>query len=275
MPQYSKYNWSSDSQGPPFQTISKPFLNPHQGKGTPMKMCVHILVGFSCCDRLYLDVQRIATCNPDWPRTKCLPELCLQLGSEEKPQRRPGICWRCSTQEVIITGAEREILRPDWKETVSQAAPEVAHRLTMRKGEKGTWESARVSKTGGTAGKASGNGMICRVSRAKAVRLVNSLQRDVDDAILQPTRLENNPSHNFVPVEGQGIGGNIAQVPVHSPHQELFKNHHDKPDCTISDRTDNLEPIKCWLAEQKNGNVKEEAPTPFGNLPHYERAIDL
>ena len=78
-------------------------------------MCQLTPFTLPCCRRIYVVVKKISTCPDEWPRLKCPPELCLQIGTHESSSaehKNEGVCWRCKALLAGITGEKREGLRP-------------------------------------------------------------------------------------------------------------------------------------------------------------------
>ncbi len=58
-------------------------------------MCQVVPFTLPCCRKVYVSISKLPSCPDAWPKAKCPPELCIQLGGYEPEHRRYGMCWRC------------------------------------------------------------------------------------------------------------------------------------------------------------------------------------
>ncbi|CZR57413.1 uncharacterized protein PAC_07302 [Phialocephala subalpina] len=75
-------------------------------------MCQAIPFTLPCCRRVYVSISRLPSCPASWPKSKCPPELCIQVRGTEPEERPTGVCWRCKAQAAGKTGFEKDMLRP-------------------------------------------------------------------------------------------------------------------------------------------------------------------
>ncbi|KAF8866065.1 hypothetical protein BDZ45DRAFT_331731 [Acephala macrosclerotiorum] len=75
-------------------------------------MCQVIPFTLPCCRRVYVSISRLPSCPASWPKSKCPPELCIQVRGTEPEARPTGVCWRCKAQADGKTGFEKDMLRP-------------------------------------------------------------------------------------------------------------------------------------------------------------------
>jgi len=62
-----------------------------------------------------VQVEKLPSCPDTWPKNKCPPELCIQIGGYEAAraeQRHTGTCWRCQAHVAGKVGQGREAMRP-------------------------------------------------------------------------------------------------------------------------------------------------------------------
>lgn len=79
-------------------------------------MCQITPFTLPCCRRIYVTIKKLPSCPKTWPRSKCPPELCIQIGGYEftnADHKQAGICWRCKASLGGTAGCERERLRPE------------------------------------------------------------------------------------------------------------------------------------------------------------------
>lgn len=75
-------------------------------------MCRLIPFSLPCCRRMYVEVGKLTCCPPNWPDSKCPPDLCIVVGDGTADERDHGICWRCAADRAGKFGQEREAYRP-------------------------------------------------------------------------------------------------------------------------------------------------------------------
>lgn len=75
-------------------------------------MCQVIPFTLPCCRRVYVSVSRLPSCPASWPKSKCPPELCIQVRGVEPEERSTGECWRCKAEAAGKSGFDKDMLRP-------------------------------------------------------------------------------------------------------------------------------------------------------------------
>jgi len=106
-------------------------------------MCQITPFTLPCCRRVYVLAKKISTCPDEWPKLKCPPDLCLQIGTHEPSSavhKTEGTCWRCKAHWEGITGQERERLRPaidhgELVEGLEETTPEERRRRVESSGK--------------------------------------------------------------------------------------------------------------------------------------------
>lgn len=74
-------------------------------------MCQIVPFSLPCCRRTYVAISKVPSCPDNWPKSKCPPELCIQI-CYEPDERETGVCWRCRADRAGVPDELRETLRP-------------------------------------------------------------------------------------------------------------------------------------------------------------------
>lgn len=80
-------------------------------KNKARTMCLVVPFTLPCCGRTYVTISKVPSCPENWPKSKCPPELCIQVGFQPD-QRENGVCWRCRAEHAGVPAELREKLRP-------------------------------------------------------------------------------------------------------------------------------------------------------------------
>jgi hypothetical protein len=72
-------------------------------------MCLVEPFAPQCCGRTYVKVSKVPSCPDAWPKAKCPPELCIQIGT---PYSTNAKCWRCKADDAFTYGWQRDLMRP-------------------------------------------------------------------------------------------------------------------------------------------------------------------